>query len=236
MQAHSRFSNLKIAYITAFCLIALLSTTKQAIIQYTLFRELYLRSYANMLSSQTVLSQRIQRNSLLLLVNTPHTKEDSELARDIVSLEANDARFQSRDGFERLLGGDYHDYSLFVQSHLPKQSAAPYQQLDAATHKLLTIEGQVLAYQARIKAETPFISRIFYSENAHLAILEESQTIVNDDIDAFIHRIQIIELIFWILTSLILACEGLYVVRPALHELSAQEDEPLQQEEQTNDN
>lgn len=222
---HDRFiRNLKVAYLTAFCLIALLSTTKQVIIQYALAHELFLRSYANLLGDQALHSQRIQRNTLLLLASGVHTGEDSEIATDLATLEANHARFSS---------DDYRDYSAFVQGQLPKQSGpSPYTQLDTAARKLLTIEGKHLPDKARLKAEVPLITTIFYSEKAHLTLIEQSINIVNDNIDTFIHRIQIIELLFWTLTALTLSCEGLLVVRPALRELNKAASEEITQEEE----
>ena len=199
-----------IAYASAVTIILLLLISAQVLVQYTLHREVISRQASSILASNTVAEQHLQRNDVLLIVPGDHRSIAREMASDLATVERNHALFQ-------------RDYASLYPDivHLKTTNPSPYAEVDSTARALITVEMQhpSMTLAQRKAWEYPLITRLFYASDAHLALVVQSEHIVDVDTDGYINDVQFIEMTLFGLTLLTITAEALLVVRPAIRQL-----------------
>lgn len=188
------------AYISAVIIIALLLTASQLIIQATLFAEVSSRDQATVLNQQELRTQRLLRNSLLLLSRTDdHTVPMAELNQDIPAWQ------QTEQDLERSLSTE----------HAARLAGAKddYNKMRDALLTLTAEEKKSSPDQAKVVQS---IATVFYSQRAYLGTLVTIYSLLSQAADDDVARVRIIELVIYAASLIVLIVEALVVIRPAL--------------------
>lgn len=204
--------NLKFAYISAFIIIIALALSAQVVIQLALHQEAVSRQVSSLYTRQSIRSQRMLYNTVLLIGNADHHASDKQLAIDLAAMEA-DAAYSTRN---------YSDFNSQVGASVLQKARAAYLSVTSAAHTLIAQEKmRYPSNTARIQAELPAISQLFYTEPTQLAFIQQFQATVDASTDAYISRISLVEYLLCSLTALVLMGEAVFVLRPALKQISA---------------
>jgi len=204
--------NLRIAYISAFSLILIMAALTQTVVQVALHEVTISRQAATLESSQAVRSQRLNRDALLFLGATDHTATIKEMQSDLAGLEQTRKLFTAQytpryPAFATIDGGHGNGLKVYL---------AVYQ----AVQRLIAIDETHPPASVRLKLELPYISIVFYKEPEQLNNIQTALSIINADADGYISHIQLIELLFFGITVLVLMFEAVFVLRPSLQQFS----------------
>lgn len=210
--------NLKLAYITAFCAVGLILLSSLAINQLALYRETISRQAAALESRQSVRSQRIGRDSLLLLIQADHSKIVPELAQDVQGIQQDRALLLS--SYARY----YPSFAGIDGGH--GRGVQVYEDVLHAAQGLLATEAKHLATKPRELAEKADVTTIFYEQPEQLRNIQAAQAIIDEDTDDYIARIRTIDIVSSVLSVLVLLFEGFFVLLPAVRYFSVQAARP----------
>ncbi len=202
------------AYLSAVVIIVFLITCSQIAIQLTLSQETGTRNLATLMSLQELRSQRLLRNSLLLLapnnttVNPLHIDPASQLKSDLAFEEATN----------RQLIGDGTPVDIATQI---KVLQPDFVLMESAGQKELS------DYTAKnTKDMVAQIAVIFVHEQKYLQGVYATYTELTQQADASVRVVQILEISIYVVSLLVVGYEVLGVVLPAERE-SRRESEGL---------
>lgn len=198
--------NLIIAYVSAFIIVILLAVSSQVIIHVALSQVMTSRQVSTSVTQRIIYSQRLQRNTVLLIGTEDRTEIDKELASDLAGIQISAAAFRQT----------YPDYAAEATAALPADATVQYHNVITAGTRLVHLEKQYAhaSYQTRLKAEGPSIKLMFYSEIKQLGYLQKVQQIVDSSTDAYIARISLIEYFIFGLNLLVWLYELFVVLLP----------------------
>lgn len=193
---------LKFVYISAVAIILLLITLSQIAIQYTLYEETVTRDLATQLSRQELRSQRILRNSLLLLTANPMDKTLNPLQVDPVAQLKDDLSFVEQT--HNALTGNTP-----VASQM-QALQADYQAMDDAGHAMLA--AKAIGDRKSLVAQ---LTPMFVHEQKYLAGTFAVYTAVTQQADNLVNMVRILEISIFAFSLVVIGYEVFGVVLPA---------------------
>lgn len=216
---------IKYSYIIAFSTIVLVLAITLIINQAALYAATLSRQAATVESSQTIRSQRINRDSILLLTQTDHTAIVKEMRNDLASLE------QTR----KLFASQYAPRYPALKTIDHGQGLTIYLQVYQAASQLVALEQRHLSDKARRTQEYPYILLIFQKEPEQLNNIQSALSIIDADTDARIANTQHVDIASSILSGLIVMFELLFVLIPTVRYFSAVAILPDEEEKKQHD-
>jgi hypothetical protein len=190
------------AYTSAIAIIVLLITLSQAAIQLTLQQETITRNLATEMSRQELHTQRLLRNSLLLLAANPMDKSFNPLQIDPVAQLKADLTFIEQT---------QEDLTTNSQVAEPMRALFPdYSALDKAGHQIL------LDYAKKDRKDlAKQISPVFVHDQAYLAGTFAAYLVLTQQADDLVTRVKWLEISIYIINLAVIAFEVFWVVLPA---------------------
>lgn len=208
------------AYASAVIVALLLLFSAQGLIQWTLAREIHLRSVAAQINAQEIRTQRMFYNVLLLQNPTGHGIDYNAIAALVAADEPTwAATQQAMYAPSALIGLVPGDFDAPAQAVLAREQAG-FLKMEAAYARVLAMENA--GHPASPDAVRPDVGRIYLAEGPYLNALI---AIYTDDVasaDSLINVVRIIEIALFVATLLTISCEVVFVVRPALRQIEDQ--------------
>lgn len=204
------------SYISAVIMMVIVLASAQALIQYTLYREVQSRGVAGTINLQELRTQLLLRNSILLLTDTPdHAQEIQQLSGTLAKWEAvQDAIYSGNDALNIHQADFPQDGLTAVLKVRPN-----YNLMDATLHHLLFLESDPKTNERAIIKD---VLTIFSQE---IIVLPGLNTLFNDmtlAADADVTQVRFIEIALFALALLTMTVEIVFVIRPAHHRLKFQ--------------
>lgn len=191
------------AYLSAVAIIIILITCSQIAIQLTLFQETSTRNLAVTMSVQLLRTQRILRSSLLLLVpttsslNSLHVSPRTQLQGDLLYVEHTNTQLEA------------NGTPAYIATQI-KALHADFVAMDSAGHKELADDP--------VKSKKDMLTQaaaIFLHEQRYLQGVYNAYILLTQQADQLVQRVQIVEIVIYILSLGVIAYEVFVVVLPA---------------------
>lgn len=191
------------SYTSAVAIILILITLSQIAIQFTLSQEIATRDVATLMSRQELRTQRILRNSLLLVAANPTDKNINPLQVDPLKQLSDDLTFVEQT------------HATLIREDSPvagqMQALQPdFRAMDAAGHKILEDRAKQNR-QDLLKQLAP----MFVHEQAYLSGTFAAYLALTSQADDLVVRVRWLELAIYIITICIVGYEVLGIVLPA---------------------
>ncbi|HWZ89999.1 MAG TPA: type IV pili methyl-accepting chemotaxis transducer N-terminal domain-containing protein [Polyangiaceae bacterium] len=208
-QAESPGRSLTIRYILALTSVALLSIGGQVLVQLSLARQHSDAHLVNIAGRQRMLSQKLTKSALALLVaedTVAPSARLNELRTTLELWERSHLGLQLGDAALELPGQNSHTVAVMFAG-----LEAPHQKMAAAVRATLANPSEA---QERDSARV-----LLDSEPAFLKGMDAIVFQYDAEANARVTQLKHVELALMLLTLLILAVEGLFVFRPAVTQL-----------------
>ncbi len=219
-------------YITALSAIALLAILGQLLIQFSLFQQSSDAGVINIAGRQRMLSQKLTKGALALLATSDLTarRDHVEEVRTTLTLWVRSHTGLQHGDAQLGLSGNNSDAvtKLFVVIQPNFQAM-----VDAAQQFLATVDQDQAKPAATLNAEImPSLQTLLTQEPTFLTGMDAIVSQYQQEAEARVAQLKLIELALLSLTLLVLLLEGFLVFRPAIQRLSKSVADLVQAEQQ----